>query len=158
MRVKVKTMMKMGKWQMGRGKKCRSEDLKDIDKITLSLWHRFSFWFTKLWQIWYSRNWEENHWSYKRQKMCWKNHFTSNPQNVLNDGRVSRHNTIRGTVGLKNAASKAKIEIDHFLLVITHEILADVLHYTNRKIDSLLAKLLADFNKYFKYSFVKEAS
>ena len=36
--------------------------------------------------------------------------------------------------------------------------LADVLHHTNRKIDSLLAKLPADFNKAFKYSFVKEVS
>ena len=65
---------------------------------------------------------------------------------------------MRGPVGLKNAASKAKTEIDHFLLFITHEILADVLHHTNKKIDSLLAKLPADFNKDFKYSFVKEVS
>ena len=36
--------------------------------------------------------------------------------------------------------------------------LADVLHHTNKKIDSLLAKLSADFNKDFKYSFVKEVS
>ena len=85
-------------------------------------------------------------------------HFTNNPQNVLNVGRVSRHNIIRGPVGLKNAASKAKTEIDHFLLFITHEMLADVLHHTNKKIDSLLAKLPADFNKDFKYSFVKEVS
>ena len=74
-------------------------------------------------------------------------HFTNNPQNVLNVGRVSRHNIIRGPVGLNNAASKAKTEIDHFLLFITHEMLADVLHHTNKKIDSLLAKLPADFNK-----------
>ena len=51
-------------------------------------------------------------------------HFTNNPQNVLNAGRISRQNIIRGPVGLKNAASKAKIEIDHFLLFITHEMLA----------------------------------
>ena len=36
--------------------------------------------------------------------------------------------------------------------------LANVLHHTNKKIDSLLAKLPADFNKDFKYSFVKEVS
>ena len=36
--------------------------------------------------------------------------------------------------------------------------LADVLHHTNKKIDSLLAKLPADFNKDFKYSLVKEIS
>ena len=59
---------------------------------------------------------------------------------------------------MKNAASKAKTEIDHILLFITHEILADALHRTNKKIDSLLAKLPADFSKYFKYSFVKEVS
>ena len=85
-------------------------------------------------------------------------HFTSNPQNVLNVGRVFRHNIIRGPVGLKNAASKAKTEIDHFLLFITHEMLADVLHHTNKKIDSLFAKFPADFNKDFKYSFGKEVS
>ena len=84
-------------------------------------------------------------------------HFTNNPQNVLNVGHASRH-IIRGPLGLKNAASKAKAEIDHFLLFITHEILADVLHHTNKKIDSLLAKLPADFNKDVKYSFVKEVS
>ena len=38
--------------------------------------------------------------------------FTNNPQNVLNVGRVSRHNIIRGPIGLKNDASKAKTEID----------------------------------------------
>ena len=85
-------------------------------------------------------------------------HFTNNPRNVLNVGRVSRHNIIRGPVGLKNAASKAKREIDHFLLFITHEMLADVLHHTDKKIDSLLAKLSADFNKDFKYPFGKEVS
>ena len=37
-----------------------------------------------------------------------KIHFNENPQNVINVGRVSRHDIIRGTVGLKNAASKAK--------------------------------------------------
>ena len=36
--------------------------------------------------------------------------------------------------------------------------LAVVLHHTNIKIDSLLAKLPADFNKDFKFSFVKEVS
>ena len=82
----------------------------------------------------------------------------NNPQNVLNVGRVSGRNLIRGPVGLKNAASKAKTETDHFLLFITHEMLADVLHHTNKKIDSLLAKLPADFNKDFKYLFVKEVS
>ena len=57
---------------------------------------------------------------------------------------------------MKNAASKAKTEIDHFLLFITHEMLADVLNHTNKKIESLLAKLPADFHKDFEYSFVKE--
>ena len=85
-------------------------------------------------------------------------HFTNNPQNVLNVGRVSRHKIINGPVGLKNAASKAKTEVDHFLLFITHEMLADILHQANKKIDSLLAKFPADFNKGFKYSFVKEVS
>ena len=85
-------------------------------------------------------------------------HFTNNPQNAPNVGRVSRHDIIRGPVGLKSAASKAKTEIDHFLLFITHEMVADVLHHTNKKIDSLLAKLPADFNKDLKYSFVKEVS
>ena len=85
-------------------------------------------------------------------------HFTNNPQNVLNVGRLCRHNIIRGPVGLKNAASKAKTEIDHFLLFITHEKLVNVLHHTNKKIDSLLAKLPADFNKDFKHSIVKEVS
>ena len=84
--------------------------------------------------------------------------FTKNPQNVLNVGRVSRNNIIRGLVGLKNAASKAKTEIDYFLLFITHEMLSDVLHHTNKKINSILAKLAADFNKDFKYSFVKKVS
>ena len=82
--------------------------------------------------------------------------FTNNAQNVLNVDRVSRHNIIRGLVGLKNAASKVKTEIDD--LFVTNEMLADVLHHTNKKIDSLLAKLPADFNKGFKYSFVKEVS
>ena len=36
--------------------------------------------------------------------------------------------------------------------------LADVLHHTNKKIDSLLAKLPADFNKDLKDSFLKEVS
>ena len=36
--------------------------------------------------------------------------------------------------------------------------LADVLHHTNKKIDSVLAKLPTDFNKDFKYSFVKDFS
>ena len=36
--------------------------------------------------------------------------------------------------------------------------LADVLHHTNEEIDSLLAKLPADLNKDFKYSFVKDVS
>ena len=36
--------------------------------------------------------------------------------------------------------------------------LADVLCHTNKKIDSLHAKLPADFNKDFKYSFVQEVS
>ena len=45
-----------------------------------------------------------------------------------------------------------------FLLFFTHEMLADVLHHTNKKIDSILAKRPADFNKDFKYSFVKEVS
>ena len=45
-----------------------------------------------------------------------------------------------------------------FLLFFTHEMLADVLHHTNKKIDSLLPTLPADFKKYFKYSFVKEVS
>ena len=62
-------------------------------------------------------------------------HFTNNSQNVLNVGCVSRHNIIRGPVGLKNAASKAETEIDHFILFITHEKLPDVLHHTNKKID-----------------------
>ena len=35
-------------------------------------------------------------------------HFTNNPQNFLNVGHVSRHDLIRGSVGLKNAASKSK--------------------------------------------------
>ena len=56
-----------------------------------------------------------------------------------------------GSVGLKNAASKAKTDIDHFLLFIIHEMLADVLYHTNEMIDSLLAKLPADFNKDLKY-------
>ena len=38
-------------------------------------------------------------------------HFTNNPQKILNVGRVSRHNIIRGPAGLENAASKAKIEV-----------------------------------------------
>ena len=59
---------------------------------------------------------------------------------------------------MKNAASKAKTKIDHFFLFVIHEMLADVLHHTNKKINSLLAKLPADFNKDFKYSFVKEVS
>ena len=62
-------------------------------------------------------------------------HFTNNSQNVLNVGCVSRHNIIRGPVGLKNAASKAETEIDHFILFITHEKLPDVLHHTNKKIN-----------------------
>ena len=45
-------------------------------------------------------------------------HFTNNPQNILNVGRVSTHNIIRGPVGLKNAASKVKTEIDHFLFLL----------------------------------------
>ena len=84
--------------------------------------------------------------------------FTNNPQNILNVGRVSRHNIIRGIVGLKNAASKVKTEIDHFLLFIAHEMSADVLHNTTKKIDSLISKLPAYFNKDFKYSFEKEVS
>ena len=36
--------------------------------------------------------------------------------------------------------------------------LANILYHTNKKIDSLLAKLTADFYKDFKYSFVKEVS
>ena len=36
--------------------------------------------------------------------------------------------------------------------------LADVLNNTNKKIDSLLARLPVDFNKDFKYSFVKKVS
>ena len=78
-------------------------------------------------------------------------HFTNNPQNLVDDSHVSRHNIIRSPVGLKNAASKAKAEIDHFLLFTTHEMLADVLNHTNKKIDSVLAKLPADLNKDFKY-------
>ena len=74
-------------------------------------------------------------------------HFTNNPQNVLNIGRVSRQNIIRGPVGFKNATSKGKTEIYHFLLFITHEMLANVLHHTNKKIDSLIAKLPVDFKK-----------
>ena len=85
-------------------------------------------------------------------------HFTNNPQHVLNVGRVSRPNIIRGPVGLKNAASKAKTQIDHFFLFITHEMLADNIHHTNKSIDSLIAKLAADFNEDFEYSFVKEVS
>ena len=85
-------------------------------------------------------------------------HFTNNPQSFLNFGRVSRHKIIRSPVGLKNVASKAKIEIDHFLLFNTHEMLADVLHHTNKKIDSQIAKHPPDFNKDFKYSFMKEVS
>ena len=50
---------------------------------------------------------------------------------------------------------KANTETDHFLLSITHEMLADVPHHTNKKIDSLLAKLPADFNKDL---FLKEVS
>ena len=83
-------------------------------------------------------------------------HVTNNLQNVVNVARVSRRNIISGPVGLKNAVSKAKTEIDHFLLLITHEMFVEVLHHTNKKIDSLLAKLPVDFNKDFKYSFVKE--
>ena len=45
-------------------------------------------------------------------------HFTKNPQNVLNVGRVSRHNIIRSPVGLKNAASKAKTEITIFFYLL----------------------------------------
>ena len=41
-------------------------------------------------------------------------HFTNNPENVLKVGRVSRYKLIRSPVGLKNAASKAKAEIDQF--------------------------------------------
>ena len=85
-------------------------------------------------------------------------YFTNNPKNVLNVGLVYGRNIIRGPIGLKNAASKAKTETDHFFLFITHEILADVLHHTNKKIDSLLAKLPADFNKNFKYSFVNKVN
>ena len=85
-------------------------------------------------------------------------HFTNNPQNALNVGLVSRHNIIRGPVGLKSAASKARTEINHFVLFITPEILADVVHRTNKKIDSLLAKLPAVFNRDFKYSFGKEVT
>ena len=85
-------------------------------------------------------------------------HFTNNPKNVLNVGRVSRHNIIRGPVSLKNAASKAKTETDDLFFFITREMLADVLHHANKKIDSLLAKRPADFNKDFKYSFVKEVN
>ena len=84
--------------------------------------------------------------------------FIINPKNVLNVGRVSRRNVIRGPVGLKNAASKATTEIDHFLLFFTHEMLTVVLHHSNKKIDSLLGKLPADFNKGFSYLFVKEVS
>ena len=36
--------------------------------------------------------------------------------------------------------------------------LADVLHHINKKIDSVLAKLPADFHNDFKYSFVKEVT
>ena len=59
---------------------------------------------------------------------------------------------------MKNSAPKAKAETDHFLLFITHEMFADVLHHTNKKIDSLLVKPPADFSKDFKYSFEKEVS
>ena len=85
-------------------------------------------------------------------------HFTNNSQDVLNVGCICRYNIIRAAVGLKNATYKAETKIDHFHLLTTHEMLADVLHHTNKKIDSLLAKLTADFNKDFKYSFVKEDS
>ena len=61
--------------------------------------------------------------------------FANNPHNVLNVDRVSKHNIIRGPVGLKNAEFEAKTEIDHFLLFITHKMLADFLHHTNKKID-----------------------
>ena len=59
---------------------------------------------------------------------------------------------------MKNAASKEKTKIDHFFLFVTHEMLVDILHHTNKKIDSLLAKRPADFNKDFKNSFLEEVS
>ena len=51
-------------------------------------------------------------------------HFTNNPQNVLNVGRVFKQRN--------------------------REMLADFLHHTNKKIDSIPAKLRVDFNKDFK--------
>ena len=54
----------------------------------------------------------------KDKKSTKEIHFTNNPQNVLNVGRVSRHKIIRDPVGLKNAASKAKTEIDHFFYLL----------------------------------------
>ena len=62
-------------------------------------------------------------------------HSTNNPQSVLNTGRVFRHNMIRAFVGFKTA----KTETDYFLSFITHEMLAGILHHTNKKIDLLLA-------------------
>ena len=138
-----------------RGKgKYRSEDLKDIDKITFSSWYRFSSWLTKLWQILYTRNWEENNWSLKDKNSTKEIHFINNLQNVLNVDRVCRHSIIGAPVDLKNAESKAKTEIDHFLLFITMK--CWLLFYTILIKRSLLVKLPADFNKDFKYSFVNE--
>ena len=78
-------------------------------------------------------------------------HFTNNSQDVLNVGCISRYNIIRAPVSFKNATDIAETKIYHFLLFITHEMLADVLYHTNKKTSSLLAKLPADFNKDFKY-------
>ena len=52
---------------------------------------------------------------------------------------------------------KQKQKLTIFLF-ITHEMLANVIHHIYKKIDSLLAKVPADFNKDFKYSFVEEFS
>ena len=129
MRVKVKMMMKMGKKSENADRKIRrilrkSRLVHDIySALELQNYDRSDIPETE----------EKVTGIIKDKNSTEEINFTNNPQNVLNVGRVSRHNIIRGPVGLKNAASKVKTEIDDFLLFITHEMLADVLHNTKQK-------------------------
>ena len=93
----------------------------------------------------------------QRTKTIWnKFHLQIKPNNIRNVARATRENVILGPVGLKRVGRDATTELDHFLLFITNDMISNIVRYTNNKINVLISKLADDFNKDYKYTFVRE--
>ena len=78
-----------------------------------------------------------------------------NKPNEDQRGRQNRANVITGQTGIRAKARNVNTEKEAFDLYITPNMLNSVINHTNVKINKLIEKLPDDFNKDFKYPYVR---